>query len=199
MNSFNTDDITKRIIRKYADHDVNILTFNQSKYPRITKDSMVPVHKNDDSVNWYPPGHGDLFESLNRSGLLDSLIAQGKEYLFVSNIDNLGAIVDLGRSILLSFAILQELEVGNHEFIMEVTNKTSADIKGGTIIGYEGHVRLLEIAQVPNDHLDDFKSVKKFKIFNTNNLWMNLKAMKRVITNKELNLEVIVNQKVTIR
>jgi len=35
------------------------------------------------------------------------------------------------------------------EFIMEVTNKTLADVKGGTLIEYGGRVKLLEIAQVP--------------------------------------------------
>jgi len=54
----------------------------------------------------------------------------------------------------------------------------------------------LEIAQVPAAHVDDFKSVTKFKIFNTNNLWVSLKAIKRVVQNKELNLEIIVNPKV---
>lgn len=28
------------------------------------------------------------------SGLVDKLLSQGKEYLFVSNVDNLGAVVD---------------------------------------------------------------------------------------------------------
>lgn len=39
---------------------------------------------------------------------------------------------------------------------------------------YENKLRLLEIAQVPKDHVDDFKSVKTFKYFNTNNLWVKL-------------------------
>ena len=62
------------------------------------------------------------------------------------------------------------------EFIMEVTDKTKADVKGGTLINYDGVIRLLEVAQVPNEHIEDFKSVRKFKIFNTNNLWINLKG-----------------------
>ena len=57
-------------------------------------------------------------------------------------------------------------------------------------------MRLLEIAQVPPEHVEDFKSIKKFKIFNTNNLWVNLKAIKRIIEKKELDLEIIVNIKV---
>jgi UTP--glucose-1-phosphate uridylyltransferase len=70
--------------------------------------------------------------------------------------------------------ILQHMIESNAEFLMEVTDKTKADIKGGTLIDYEGSVRLLEIAQVPSEHVEDFKSVRKFKIFNTNNLWINL-------------------------
>ena len=45
--------------------------------------------------SYYPPGHGDVYESLNNSGLLSQFLDQGKEYVFVSNIDNLGAQVDL--------------------------------------------------------------------------------------------------------
>eukprot|EP00834_Sanchytrium_tribonematis_P000753 NODE_14_length_51535_cov_1.125049.p31 type:complete len:229 gc:universal NODE_14_length_51535_cov_1.125049:30293-29607(-) len=78
---------------------------------------------------------------------------------------------------------------------MEVTDKTKADVKGGTLIDYDGHVRLLEIAQVPGKHVDDFKSIKKFKIFNTNNLWMNLKAINRLVQNNEFDMEIIINQK----
>jgi UDP-N-acetylglucosamine pyrophosphorylase len=32
-----------------------------------------------------------LYNALHHSGVLDHLIAEGKEYLFVSNSDNLGA------------------------------------------------------------------------------------------------------------
>ena len=137
----------------------------------------------------YPPGHGDLFESLHHSGTLDKLIAEGKEYLFIANVDNLGATVDT--------AILQHMVKSGAEFIMEVTDKTKADIKGGTLIQYENSIRLLEIAQVPAEHVDDFKSIKKFKIFNTNNLWVSLKAIKRVVENSELAMEIIVNHKST--
>lgn len=34
------------------------------------------------------------------------------------------------------------------EFVMEVTDKTRADVKGGTLTQYRGHLRLLELAQV---------------------------------------------------
>jgi UTP--glucose-1-phosphate uridylyltransferase len=100
----------------------------------------------------YPPGHGDLFESLASSGLLDQLIEQGIEYIFISNVDNLGATVDTSKSSYHSpLGILHHMIQSKREFCMEVTNKTRADVKGGTLIDYEGQIRLLEIAQVPSD------------------------------------------------
>ncbi|GAA5822141.1 hypothetical protein JCM10212_000354 [Sporobolomyces blumeae] len=189
MNSFNTDEDTARIIQKYSNHRIELMTFNQSRYPRVNKETLLPTPRSalEDKAAWYPPGHGDLFDAIMNSGLVDKLLASGKEYLFVSNVDNLGAVVDQN--------ILEHMHKSGAEFLMEVTDKTKADVKGGTLINYEGNVRLLEIAQVPSDHVEDFKSVRKFKIFNTNNLWVNLKAIKRIMENDGMDLEVIVNHK----
>ena len=94
MTSFNTHDDTLRIIKKYANQQVRITTFNQSRYPRIDKETLLPCPKraDDDKKQWYPPGHGDLYNALLHSGVLDHLLSEGKEYLFVSNSDNLGAV-----------------------------------------------------------------------------------------------------------
>ncbi|OXB62615.1 hypothetical protein ASZ78_011244 [Callipepla squamata] len=93
MNSFNTDEDTKKILQKYSHSRVKIYTFNQS--------------------------------SFYNSGLLDNLIAEGKEYIFVSNIDNLGATVDL----YILNHLMNPPNGKRCEFVMEVTNKTRADVK----------------------------------------------------------------------
>ena len=98
------------------------------------------MNKNNLFFRWYPPGHGDFYQAFYNSGLLSELIDQGRKYVYLSNIDNLGATVNL--------AILKEIITQSHEFIMEVTDKTRADVKGGTLIQYEGKLRLLEVAQV---------------------------------------------------
>jgi len=196
MNSFNTHKDTLRVITKYegSSHEVmkgNIKCFNQSRFPRIYKESFVPCAsspKCEDKEQWYPPGHGDTYRAFANCGLLDEMIAAGKKYVFISNVDNLGATPD--------FRILKHMTDHNIEFAMEVTDKTRADVKGGTLIDYEGRARLLELAQVPPDNVSDFKSIKKFKIFNTNNLWVNLEAMKLVLASGVLkDMDVIVNPK----
>ncbi|KAM0942148.1 putative UTP--glucose-1-phosphate uridylyltransferase [Dioscorea sansibarensis] len=189
MNSFNTHDDTLKIVEKYSDSDIEIHTFNQSQYPRLVAEDFLPLPCKGDfgKDGWYPPGHGDVFPSLMNSGKLDALISQGKEYVFVANSDNLGAIVDM--------KILNHLIHNQNEYCMEVTPKTLADVKGGTLISYEGRVQLLEIAQVPDAHVNEFKSIEKFKIFNTNNLWVNLKAIKRLVEADALKMEIIPNPK----
>lgn len=190
MNSFNTDDETQRIIQKYANHNIQILTFNQSRYPRVGKESLLPIPRSatSDKSQWYPPGHGDIFDAISNSGLLDKLLEAGKKYMFVSNVDNLGADVDL--------KILKHLVDSDCEFLAELTDKTKADVKGGTLIDYEGTVRLLEIAQVPSEHVEDFKSIRKFKYFNTNSIYIDLVALKRVMETEGMELDIIINNKI---
>jgi len=192
MNSFNTDEDTMKIIRKYSGFKVEIKTFNQSRYPRVNKESLMPIARScvteEDIEAWYPPGHGDFYQAFSNSGLLDEFVEQGKRFCFISNIDNLGATVDLN--------ILNMCIARNEEFVMEVTDKTRADVKGGTLIQYEGKLRLLEVAQVPKEHEEDFKSVKKFNVFNTNNLWISMPAIQRIIEERTLDMEIIVNPKV---
>lgn len=189
MNSFNTHEQTQKIINKYR--NVKIYTFNQSRFPRIYKDSLTPMvtHLDDSDERWYPPGHGDMYKSFKSSGLLDYFIKEGKTSLFVSNIDNLGATIDL--------KILNHLNENNLEYLMEVTKKTRSDIKGGTLIEYDGRIKLLELAQVPHDNIEEFKSIKKFKVFNTNNIWCSLSAIDRILKEDTMkDMDVIVNHKI---
>src|SRR5258708_32218703 len=48
MTSFNTEEDTLRVIKKYANQQVKIPTFNQSRYSRILKDTKLPIAR---SVN----------------------------------------------------------------------------------------------------------------------------------------------------
>lgn len=196
MNSFNTHKDTQEILRKYNGTNVDIYNFDQSRYPRIFKDTQFPVPQNFAiESEWYPPGHGDLYESLYSSGLLDKFIEMGKEFIFISNVDNLGATVDLR---MLNYMINEDQSC---EFIMEVTDKTRADVKGGTLVEYDdpikgNQLRLLEIAQVDKQDVKTFQaSVDSFHVFNTNNIWVKLSALKEKLVSGKLHMEIIENVK----
>ncbi|VDM52642.1 unnamed protein product [Angiostrongylus costaricensis] len=109
-----------------------------------------------------------------------------RDIMFVSNIDNSGATLDLKIA---QFACDEAVE-----YIMECTAKTENDIKGGTLIDIAGQLMHLEIPQVPPERLDEFCSTRTFKIFNTNNIWVNLKAVRERL--EAISSEIIVNKKV---
>ncbi|CAG9856697.1 unnamed protein product [Phyllotreta striolata] len=196
MNSFNTNDQTDKVLNSMRNSGIALYSFNQSCYPRISKETLMPVVKTGNVEEfhdgWYPPGHGDFYTSFWESGLLHKLIDEGKQYCFVSNVDNLGATMDLR---ILSLLVSDCFRCNIPEFVMELTDKTRADVKGGTLIEYDGKMCLLEIAQVPDEHVNDFKSIKFFKYFNTNNLWIDLKAIDRLVRENQLNMDIIVNNK----
>ncbi|KAK7045791.1 UTP-glucose-1-phosphate uridylyltransferase [Paramarasmius palmivorus] len=157
------------------------------RYLRIVKDTLLPLPKrvDDDKKNWYPPGHRDLYNALLHSGVLDQL-----QYLFVSNSDNLGAVVDE--------KILQHMIDSKAEFLMEVTDKDQGRCQDEIFPN-------LCCLKSPKFRRSTLKTsnrvgtlfVRKFKIFNTNNLWINLKALKRIMETEGMELEIIVNPKVT--
>jgi UTP--glucose-1-phosphate uridylyltransferase len=185
MNSPHTDAETKAYLK--SDYPF-ISTFQQTMYPRIDEEAKTPVSfPQAFNQEWAPSGHGDIYMSLVSSGLLDELLNSGVYYVFVSNSDNLGAQVDLK---ILGYFIKNTLD-----FLMETTPKTNADVKGGTLIRYKDSLTLLERGQVEASHISDFEDVQKFPIFNTNNLWIDLRSVKAKMVTKSLNLPLIVNKK----
>lgn len=187
LNSFNTEKEIENFKQVMKDK-IDFKVFNQSKCPRIYEDTLMPVPESFDDYNeeaWYPPGHGNILHSLVNTGILDNLLKEGKEIAFISNIDNTGAYVDI--------KIAKTMVDGKADYIMEVTDKTSLDTKGGTLIEIDGKIMHLEMPQVPKNHIDDFCSLNKFKIFNTNNIWINLKSVKEKIDS--IKMEIIVNKK----
>ncbi|VDD90997.1 unnamed protein product [Enterobius vermicularis] len=185
MNSFNTESATLQYLE---DHNKNLRCFEQSKCPRIDAANHRPIFldKNcDENEKWYPPGHGNVFQSMAFCGLLDELIAKGRDICFISNIDNTGATTDL--------RIAKFMIDSKTEYAMECTQKTLADIKGGTLIEINNGIMHLEIPQVPPENVEEFCSLRTFKMFNTNNIWVNLKSVKARLT--DMKMEIIVNKK----
>lgn len=187
MNSFYTHEETKRVIEKYHGR-LEVKTFQQNKFPRLLEDSLQPLSEEEFGLGaWYPPGHGDFYSCIFELGFLDQLLEEGREVLFVSNADNLGAVIDP--------SILTHILDHDIPFLIEMTPKTPADVKGGTIYQDRDNLKLLEIASVPEEYKEEFCSQRKFKVFNTNNIWINLRHLRKKLEEEPLDLNVIVNRK----
>ena len=192
MNSYNTQkDTLTYLLDKYKDLKVNSLPLNllQNKYPRINKEDFSPYKNIDDKLTWNPPGHGEIYNLLYINKLLDVFQDNKINYLFVSNSDNLNAVYD---SKLLNYFVENDFSI-----MMEVCQRNERDKKGGHL-SYDKNKKFIlrEIAQTSQEELDDFQNIEKYKYFNTNNLWINLKKLRKYFQeNAFLKLPMIVNEK----
>ena len=67
-------------------------------------------------------------------------------------------------------------------FMMEVAPRTPSDVKGGHIARHKkGHHILRESAQCPENELSAFRDIKRYGFFNTNNIWIDLKVLNKLI------------------
>lgn len=192
MNSFATDGDTQIALGRYPDLAAGVATtFVQNSFPKLRPDDRVPVSWPENrALEWAPPGHGDLYTSIATSGMLAQLLRQGYRYAFVSNSDNLGATLD--ERILAWFA------GARIPFLMEVADRTAADRKGGHLARERGDGLVLrESAQTPEDDMPAFQDVTRHRFFNTNNLWLDLEALARLVDDRDgvLGLPLIVNRK----
>lgn len=183
MNSFYTHQETEEFIKNID--DIDITCYEQSKFIRINKKTN-EVFDGSKQEHFYPPGHGDLFQSLYDKNILEKLIEDKYEYLFVSNIDNLGSTIN--------FRILDNIIQNDIDYCLETTEKTKHDIKGGTIIEYDNKHMIFEIAQCHPDNLNEFMN---FKYFNTNNVWCKIKSIYNLVKTHDYlkNIDLIINPK----
>jgi UTP--glucose-1-phosphate uridylyltransferase len=193
MHSFATREDTLAALERHEGLASDVpADFVQNKVPKLTADELEPASWPDDpSLEWAPPGHGDLYTALVTSGMLDELTGKGYRWAFVSNSDNLGAVLDPR---ILGWVSEEEIP-----FLMEVTRRTQADRKGGHIAHSreDGRLILRETAQTPKEDLDALQDVERHRYVNTNNLWIDLRALAETLERRDgvLGLPMIVNRK----
>ncbi|HEX5619000.1 MAG TPA: UTP--glucose-1-phosphate uridylyltransferase [Solirubrobacteraceae bacterium] len=189
MDSFRTHDDA---LAALGDFESDLpLDFVQHKEPKLRTDDLQPVEWPDDpSLEWCPPGHGDLYTALLTSGMLEELLERGYRYAFVSNSDNLGAVLEPR---ILAWMAREEIP-----FVMEVTRRTEMDRKGGHLaLRPDGGYVLRETAQTPDEDLDALQDISRHRYVNTNNLWIDLQVLGDVMRERDgvLGLPLIVNKK----
>ncbi len=195
MDSFSTSEDTMEHMGAYADQDLSgaeNIELMQNQVPKIDAESLEPATwEKNPSLEWCPPGHGDLYAALEGSGWLDKLLADGVKYAFVSNSDNLGAVLDAG--------LLRYFAECDQPFLMEATRRTEADKKGGhlAVRKVDNQMLLREVAQTADEDLADFQNIERHQYFNTNSLWIRLDVLKELLEQEHgvLPLPMIQNKK----
>ncbi len=168
------------------------LHFMQSMIPKLDAEQMGPVRwPPNPTLEWCPPGHGDVYGALRRSGILARLLEEGFRYAMISNSDNLGARVDP--------RIAAYVESEGIPFLMEVVEGTASERKGGHIARRrsDGQLILREIAQTPPEDEESFRDFRHWHYYNANSIWLDLEALAGVLEQGGgvMDLPLIVNRK----
>jgi UTP--glucose-1-phosphate uridylyltransferase len=194
MNSFRTREDTLEQLRRYPELAVDDLglDFLQNSEPKLRADDLTPVEwPADPTLEWCPPGHGDLYPALAASGLLDRLLEQGYRYASVSNSDNLGAAPNA--------TIAGWFAASGAPYAAEVCRRTAADRKGGHLAIRKSDRRLIlrDTAQTADDEMDYFTDEHRHPFFHTNNLWFDLEVLASTLAERNgvLGLPMIKNAK----
>jgi UTP--glucose-1-phosphate uridylyltransferase len=194
MNSFRTRDDTLAALEAYPDLPVDgvPLDFLQNREPKLLADDLTPVRwPADPSLEWCPPGHGDLYTALEASGTLGRLLDAGYRYACVSNADNLGASPD---------ARMAGWFAGSGApYAAEVCRRTPADRKGGHLVRRrsDGRLVLRETAQTRDEDAERAADIDRHPYFHTNNLWFDLRVLADTLSERDgvLGLPLIRNEK----
>jgi UTP--glucose-1-phosphate uridylyltransferase len=149
----------------------HVATFTQDLGLRLMPDGRL-FRGDDGEPSTYAPGHGDLPDALRRSGLLSSFVKRQGKYVWIANLDNLGATVDA--------ALLGHFIECGRDLMVEVAPKVSGD-RGGIPVWADAHdeggsvVRRLQV-------LEEFRLPKGFdassvRVFNTNTFLVRADAL----------------------
>jgi UTP--glucose-1-phosphate uridylyltransferase len=194
MNSFRTHQDTLAALALYGDLAVAGLDlgFLQNQEPKLKADDLTPITwPADPSLEWCPPGHGDLYTALTTSGMLDRLLSLGYRYASVSNSDNLGAAPNA--------TIAGWFATTGAPYAAEICRRTAADRKGGHLAIRKSDRRLIlrDTAQTRKEEMDYFTDEFRHPFFHTNNLWFDLDALARTLSERKsvLGLPLIKNEK----
>ncbi len=154
MTSDATHDALTEALAK-AGAPAHVACFMQDLSLRLNPDGTLFLDDNG-QPSTHATGHGDLVDALRRSKLLDPFIANGGKYVWITNIDNLGASID--ESVLGQF-----IEATEKGFDVQCEVCAKAGDKGGSPVHAEGKLQVLEEFRMPPTF--DPSSVD---VFNTN-------------------------------
>ncbi len=181
MDSFRTQDDSLAALAAHPGIAVEglALDFLQNAEPKIRVDTLEPVEwPADPSLEWCPPGHGDIYTAILASGVLEALLDHGFRYANTSNSDNLGAVP--------SATIAGWFAASGAPYAAELCRRTAADRKGGHLATRKSDGRLIlrDTAQTAPDQMHFFTDEHVHPYFHTNNLWFDLEKLHAALTER---------------
>lgn len=164
MNSFATHTATARFLAERG-IESGVEAFLQGVSLRLTPQGEL-FRDGSGRVSLYAPGHGDFPEFARSSGTLGRLRERGVRALMLSNVDNLGAVLD-------------ETVVGYHlshgrPLTVELAESAPGD-SGGAPAFVDGALQIVEGFRWPRDF-----EFARLEVINTNTFTLSLELLEQV-------------------
>ena len=165
MNSFATAEATREHLTGWENFGIQagqLHFIEQGISVRLTPEGKV-FRDAKRRVSFYAPGHGDVFAALRASPDFVAWQKGGGRYVWISNIDNLGATLS-ARALGLHIARQKAVSV-------EVAERYAGDAGGAPAL-VDDKVMLVEGMRMPEDF-----PVETLTVFNTNTLMVNVETV----------------------
>ena len=147
--------------------------FVQNKAPKVTADDLAPSSwPKSPAHEWCPPGHGDLYPAMLGSGTLDKLLARA------SSTCSSPTRTTSARRWTSSCSRGSRAAARRSRWRRARAHRRRQEGRPPRQAAEAGGLLLRESAQCPDEDEKEFQNVGKYKFFNTNNLWVNLAALK---------------------
>ncbi len=144
MSSPPTHDETTRFLADHQNFGLamqDLKIFCQGTMPAIDRQGQLLLeHKHQIFVS--PDGHGGMLAALANSGCLADLQRRGVQHVFYGQVDN--PLIQICHPALIGFHIQQQSEMTS-----QVVRKTDPLQKVGNVVCVDGHVRIIEYSDLP--------------------------------------------------
>jgi UTP--glucose-1-phosphate uridylyltransferase len=164
MSSFATHDSLLELCERERCDEMPVEVFSQFISLRLTPDGEL-FRDDDGKASPYAPGHGDMSFALEGSGALGRFVAQGGRVLTMSNVDNLGAVLEP--------AVIGAHLASGAELTVEVVERRKGE-PGGAPARIDGRLQIVEDFRFPEGF--DLDSIP---YFNTNTFVLDAEALAR--------------------
>ena len=145
----------------------------QEGFPKISQETLLPIHTGDPDTELAPGGHGQILFELYSSQYLRKLENHGVNVLVIGNAD--------GKQARPHPAVVAKIVKDNIPAALISTDRTPIDSKGGIFAVDDGRLTIIERGQVDEPQLPLFQSIglqegDAPQPFNTNTIYVNVPA-----------------------
>ncbi len=168
MTSEENNDETEKFLKEnnyFGYNPTKIHLFKQSKMPLMSKEGKILVDK-DFKVKQASDGHGGIFNSMKKQGVINELEKNQVKWIFTCGVDNI--LVNMVDPYLIGLAIEKNCKLATRSLV-----KNSPTEKLGVICKQKNRVKVIEYSELPEDMAHQ-KDVNGNLVFGESHVMFNL-------------------------